>query len=40
MVGVPFIAKVDNTLVTATLDGWQLCWLSGHQNDLLEVDVP
>jgi hypothetical protein len=22
------------------LDGWQLCWSSGHQNDLLEVGVP
>jgi hypothetical protein len=24
----------------ALLDGWQLCWSSGHQKDLLEVGVP
>jgi hypothetical protein len=24
----------------ALLDGWQLCWSSGHQDDLLEVRVP
>jgi hypothetical protein len=24
----------------AQLDGWQLCWSSGHQNDLLEVSAP
>jgi hypothetical protein len=24
----------------ALLDGWQLCWSFGHQNDLLEVGVP
>jgi hypothetical protein len=24
----------------APLDGWQLCWSSRHQNDLLEVGVP
>jgi hypothetical protein len=26
--------------VMVLLDGWQLCWSSGHQNDLLEVGVP
>jgi hypothetical protein len=24
----------------APLDGWQLCWSSGHQIDLLKVGVP
>jgi hypothetical protein len=24
----------------APLDGWHLCWLSGHQNDLLEIGMP
>jgi hypothetical protein len=26
--------------IMAPLDGQQLCWSSGHQNDLLEVGVP